>query len=128
MARRDEYLDRLSSVTLFADLDHDELEAVAALGTDVDVEEGHTLAREGDPGSEAFLVLSGTASCTRAGEMALLIHGNRTATITATSPTSVRAFHKSEFDNLLDRSPRVAVKILRTTALRLLEAEDSPHH
>jgi len=40
----------------------------------------------------------------------------------------VRAFHKSEFDDLLDRSPDVAVKILRTTAERLLSAEDSAHH
>jgi CRP-like cAMP-binding protein len=60
--------------------------------------------------------------------MALLVHGQRSATITATSPTSVRAFHRSEFDSLLDRSPKVGVKILRTTAQRLLHAEDSPHH
>jgi CRP-like cAMP-binding protein len=62
------------------------------------------------------------------GEMALLVHGHRSATVTATSPMSLRAFHKSEFDSLLDRSPKVAVKILRTTAIRLLNAEDSPHH
>ncbi len=141
MAHHHEYLDRLAAVPLFADLDKDELAAVAALGTDVDVEAGRTLAKEGDVGSEAFLILSGSAVCTRDGEeiaefgpgdffgeMALLVHGHRTATITTTSPTSVRAFHRSEFDSLLDRSPKVGVKILRTTAERLLHAEDSPHH
>jgi CRP-like cAMP-binding protein len=56
------------------------------------------------------------------------VHGPRTATIVTTAPTSVRAFHRSEFDSLLDRSPKVGVKILRTTAQRLLRAEDSPHH
>ncbi len=141
MAHHHEYLDRLAAVPLFADLDQDQLEAVAALGTDVDVEAGRELAKEGDVGSEAFLILEGSAVCTRGGEeiatfgpgdffgeMALLVHGHRTATITTTSQTSVRAFHRSEFDSLLDRSPKVGVKILRTTAERLLHAEDSPHH
>jgi CRP-like cAMP-binding protein len=141
MAHHHEYLDRLAAVPLFADLDDEELEAVAALGTDIDVDEGRVLAKEGAVGTEAFLILSGSASCTRDGEeiasfgpgdffgeMALLVHGHRTATITTTSPTSVRAFHRSEFDSLLDRSPKVGVKILRTTAQRLLHAEDSPHH
>jgi CRP-like cAMP-binding protein len=141
MAHHHEYLDRLAAVPLFAELDDDELEAIAALGTDIDVDEGRVLAKEGAVGTEAFLILSGSASCTRDGEeiasfgpgdffgeMALLVHGHRTATITTTSPTSVRAFHRSEFDSLLDRSPKVGVKILRTTAERLLHAEDSPHH
>jgi CRP-like cAMP-binding protein len=141
MAHHDEYLQRLASVPLFADLDEHDLEAVAELGTDVDVEAGRELVHEGDSASQAFLVLAGTAVAERDGEelatfgpgdffgeMALLVHGHRTATVTATSPMSVRAFHKTEFDSLLDRSPKVAVKILRTTAVRLLNAEDSPHH
>jgi len=141
MAQHHEYLDRLAAVPLFAGLDKDELAAVAALGTDIDVDEGRELAKEGDVGSEAFLLLSGSARATRDGEeiatfgpgdffgeMALLVHGPRTATIVVTSPTAVRAFHRSEFDSLLDRSPKVGVKILRTTAERLLNAEDSPHH
>jgi CRP/FNR family transcriptional regulator, cyclic AMP receptor protein len=141
MAHGDHYLERLSGVRLFADLDRHELEAVASLGTEVSVEAGRELARQGDPASEAFLVLDGSATCTRDGhvvatfgpgdffgEMALLVHGVRTATVVADTDMSVRAFHKSEFDELLDRSPKVAVKILRTTAERLLNAEDSPHH
>ncbi len=141
MAHGDEYLDRLAGVPLFADLDRHELEAVASLGTDVSVDADRELARQGDPANEAFLVLEGTATCTRDGEevatfgpgdffgeMALLVHGHRTASVVATTPMSVRAFHKSEFDSLLERSPKVAVKILRATAERLLASEDSPHH
>jgi len=141
MAHADDYLDRLASVPLFADLDRHELEAVANLGTDVTVETGRELAHQGEPASEAFLVLDGSARAERDGaeiasfgpgdffgEMALLAHGDRTATVTATSPLAVRAFHKSEFEDLLERSPKVAVKILRTTAERLLNAEDSAHH
>jgi CRP-like cAMP-binding protein len=137
----DNYLNRLADVPLFADLDRKHLEAVASLGTDITIEDGRELAREGDPAAEAFLVLAGTARALRGGEeiatfgpgdffgeMALLVHGRRTATVVATSAMEVRAFHKSEFDDLLDRSPEVAVKILRTTAERLLTAEDSAHH
>jgi CRP-like cAMP-binding protein len=141
MAHGDEDLDRLGAVALFAGLDRHELAAVANLGTDVSVEAGRQLTQQGEAASEAFLVLDGTASAERDGEviatfgpgdffgeMALLAHGDRTATVTATSDLSVRAFHKSEFEDLLERSPKVAVKILRTTAERLLHAEDSPHH
>jgi CRP/FNR family transcriptional regulator, cyclic AMP receptor protein len=141
MAHHDEYLERLAGVPLFADLDRDELTAVARLGTDLEIEEGRVLTTEGERAAEAFLVLSGTARAERDGEeiatfgpgdffgeMALLGHTHRTATITATSPMTVRAFHSSEFENLLSEHPTVAVKILRTTAQRLLQAEDSPHH
>jgi CRP-like cAMP-binding protein len=141
MAHRDEYLERLGGVRLFADLDKHELEAVAELGTDVNIGAGRELAHQGDAANEAFLLLEGTAVVERDGqevatfgpgdffgEMALLVHGHRTATVTAVTDVTVRAFHKSEFDSLLERSPKVAVKILRTTAIRLLEAEDSPHH
>jgi CRP/FNR family transcriptional regulator, cyclic AMP receptor protein len=141
MAKNDDYLDRLAGVQLFADLDRHELEAIANLGTDIEVEAERELAHEGEPAHEGFLVIEGTASCRRGGveiatfgpgdffgEMALLVHGPRTATIVATSPLTVRVFHQSEFENLLETSPKVAVKILRATALRLLSAEDSPHH
>jgi CRP-like cAMP-binding protein len=141
MAHGDEYLERLAGVPLFADLDRNELKSVASLGTEISVDSGRELAHEGDAASEAFLVLEGTATCTRDGvevatfgpgdffgEMALLAHGPRTATVLATSQMAVRAFHKTEFDQLLESSPKVAAKILRTTAVRLLQAEDSPHH
>ena len=65
IVRRDDYLQRLAAVPLFADLDRHELEAVAEVGTDVDVEENRELVRQGDPASEAFLVLDGTAVATR---------------------------------------------------------------
>jgi CRP-like cAMP-binding protein len=141
MRHRDGYLDRLARVPLFADLEPHELEAVAGLGTDITVEEGRQLTKQGDAAHEAFLVLEGTAKAERDGEeiatfgpgdffgeMALIAHGPRTATVTATSPMEVRAFHQSEFRDLLEESPKVAVKILRTTAERLLDAEDSANH
>ncbi len=138
---QDEYLERLAAVPLFAGLGRDELKAVASLGTDIDVEEGKELARQGEAGHEAFLVLEGTASCRRDGEevatfgpgdffgeMALLAHGPRTATVVALTPMVVRAFAQGEFNGLLETTPGVAVPLLRTTAQRLLTRDDSPTH
>jgi len=141
MARRkkNEYLDRLASVSLFSGLEKDELKVVAGLGTEVPVDEGTELTVEGGTAHEAFLVMSGTATCVIDGqevatfgpgdffgEMALISHGPRTATVAATSDMMVRAFDEGEFRRMLHDSPHVAVKILLATAERLLEAEGAP--
>jgi CRP-like cAMP-binding protein len=139
--KRNEYLERLASVPLFSGLQPDELEVVAGLGTEVPVAEGVELTTEGGTAHEAFLVMSGSASCERDGhevatfgpgdffgEMALISGGPRTATVTATSAMTVRAFEEGEFRRMLYDSPNVAVKILLTTAERLLAADEAPTH
>jgi CRP-like cAMP-binding protein len=143
MARRkkNEYLDRLATVPLFSGLEQDELEIVAGLGTEVPVAEGADLTIEGDIAHEAFLIMAGTARCVQNGdevarfepgdffgEMALISHGPRTATVTATSDMTVRAFDEVEFRRMLHESPTVAVKILLSTAERLLASEPRPNH
>ena len=144
MARRksNDYLDRLSQVPLFSGLEQEELEVVAQLGTEVPVTEGKVLTKQGETAHEAFLVMSGTAGCEIEGdevatfgpgdffgEMALISHRPRTATVTATSDMSVRAFEEGEFRRMLHDSPNVAVKILLATAERLLDAgETTPTH
>jgi CRP-like cAMP-binding protein len=143
MARRhrNEYLDRLASVPLFSGLEDDELKVVAGLGTEVPVAEGTELTTEGGIAHEAFLVMSGTASCVKDGvevatfgpgdffgEMALISKQPRNATVAATSDMTVRAFDEGEFRRMLVDSPHVAVKILLSTAERLLSAEPSPNH
>lgn len=137
--KKNEYLDRLATVPLFSGLEKDELEVVASLGTEVPVAAGTELTTEGGVAHEAFLVMSGTAACVHDGEevarfgpgdffgeMALISHGPRTATVTATDDMTVRAFDEGEFRRMLHDSPHVAVKILLTTAERLLAAESAP--
>lgn len=143
MARRqrNEYLERLASVPLFSGLEDDELNVVAGLGTEIPVAEGIELTSEGDIAHEAFLVMTGTAACTKEGvevatfgpgdffgEMALISQRPRNATVTATSDMTVRAFDEGEFRRMLVDSPHVAVKILLSTAERLLSAQPSPTH
>ena len=129
MAHHDEYLERLAQVRLFADLDRHELEAVSGLGTDVQVEAGRELVREGDPAAEAFLVLEGTASCRRGdeeiatfgpgdffGEMALIDDAPRSATAITLEPSETWTLHREEFIQYLTDNPDFALHVLKTLA------------
>ena len=136
-----EYLQHLAEVPLFAQCDTRELEIIAGLGTEITVPEGRVLAKEGDQAHEAFLVMDGEATCTVNGEvvarfgpgdffgeMALIAHKPRTATVVADTEMTLRVFHVTEFNRLMEETPSIAVKILTATAQRLLNAEVSPTH
>jgi CRP/FNR family cyclic AMP-dependent transcriptional regulator len=136
-----DYLNDLAKVPLFSQCSRDELETIATLGTEVEVEAGRVLMEQGDAAREAFLVREGEAVCEKDGdevarfgpgdffgEMALISHGPRTATVTAATPMTLRAFHVTEFNQLLHDTPSIAVKILLATAERLLHAEQAPTH
>jgi CRP/FNR family transcriptional regulator, cyclic AMP receptor protein len=136
-----DYLDRLRAVPLFSACDEQELNLLAALGTEVSVPSGELLMTQGDHSRDAYLVMSGSATCLRDGEeiahfgpgdffgeMALITDRPRSATVVADDDLSVRAFHAGEFRRLLNDVPGVAVKVLWVTAERLIEAEAAPTH
>lgn len=136
-----DYLDRLRSVPLFAACDDGELAQVAGLGAEISVPDGQELTREGDVAHEAFLLVDGRATASRDGvpiahfepgdffgEMALIANRPRSATVVANGPTTVRAFHQTEFRRMMTEVPTIAVGILRVMAERLLDAEDAPTH
>jgi CRP-like cAMP-binding protein len=136
-----EYLERLRAVPLFSGCDDDELNRIAGLGTEVNVSAGQILMKEGDGAHEAFLLMSGRATATRSGkaiatfgpgdffgEMALIGDRPRSATVVADEDGMVWAFHSAEFRSMMHEVPSIAVKVLWTTAERLLDAEDAPTH
>ena len=94
----DAKLDHLRAVRLFRNCSHKQLEQVAEIVDEVEVDAGRQLCRQGDAGHEAFVVISGEAAVsvdgkdvgtagpgTLVGEISLIDHGTRTATVTATS-------------------------------------------
>lgn len=136
MARRDAYLEHLASVPLFAALSKKELTKVARLTTELHLKAGTEVVREGEPGREAFIIVSGTAAVKRNGrriatlgpgdafgELALLDHGPRTATVVADTDLEVLVLNAGEFAGLLDEVPAVARKLLRTLATRVRELD-----
>lgn len=134
-----QYHQFLKQVPLFADLGSAELDAVGRAATELSLPEGAVLMREGDVAHEIFVVLEGTVEVTRAGdhvadigpggfagEMALLTHARRDATVTCTTP--VRALHVDgrSFSSVLREAPHVAVNMLPIVAARVVDS--STHH
>ncbi|MGH7338440.1 MAG: Crp/Fnr family transcriptional regulator, partial [Myxococcota bacterium] len=109
--------------------------------TEVHAPHGEVLVREGDPGREFFLIASGSATVTSGGrkratlvqggffgEMSLIDAGPRTATVTAASPMVLYVLDAREFAALLEESPTVMRKVLRSLAGRLRAAEKGHTH
>jgi len=127
-----EITQQLGKVPLFSGLSQRELEAIVRAGKEVQHQEGHVIAREGDRGVGFFLVLSGEARVSRGGkglaklkpgdffgEISLLDRGPRTATVTATTPIRLLGVTAWVFRGLLTEYPSIALKLLEVVAARL---------
>ena len=125
-------IDLLKQVPLFAGCSKAELREVALSTDEIDLRDGHVLTREGRSGREFFILVEGTASVTQEGkeiaelkqgdwfgEIALLTHRPRTATVTATSPVRVLVLTDRAFRRVVETMPRIALKVLRCVAQRL---------
>ena len=123
----------LKRAPLFADLSRKELAEVARLADELDVPAGGVLAREGEIGHEFFVVVDGEVEFTRNGrklpvdgpvdffgEVALIEHTERLATVKAKTPLRVFVLAEREFHQLLDSNPRIERKVLKALARRLL--------
>jgi CRP/FNR family cyclic AMP-dependent transcriptional regulator len=134
--RTSDYLDHLSNVPLFAGLSKRDLQRVAKVSEEVQVEPGRVLVDQGRTGHEFFLILDGKASVRKNnrktaelgpgqyfGEMALLDRGPRSATVVAESPMTLLILGQREFSGVLDEVPSMAHKMLATMAGRLRDAD-----
>jgi CRP-like cAMP-binding protein len=132
MARSDPKRDLLRSIPLFARAKPRELERIGRLADEVEMPAGRVLMREGDRGSEMFVIVSGAATVERGGheidrvgpgdwfgELALLVEGRRTATVTLTEPSRLLVLGHREFHSLLDESPAIRACVLDELVTRL---------
>jgi CRP/FNR family cyclic AMP-dependent transcriptional regulator len=130
-------VDDLRHIALFASMSEAELVRVAALGEPVDAEPGAVLIDQGDVGVECFLVLEGEAGIFTGGqhvatigpsavvgEMALIGHKPRNATVTAQTPMRLLAFNISSFKTLLDEMPATQKYIYDRLEARAKESSD----
>lgn len=133
---RDEKLDLLHSVPLFAGLDRRHLERLGMLTEEVDVPAGKVLIRQGENGDDLMLIVSGEVGVERDGarlnqlgpgdffgEIALLAGGPRTATVTAEAPTRLLVINHRDFHAVMEEFPEVAVEVLLTLARRVRSLE-----
>jgi len=129
-------LDALRSVSLFADLNDDELSQVALLFKQRRFAAGDTVVKEGTDGAAFFLIESGEADVSvqgveRAGlgpgdhfgEIALIDEGVRSATITAATDVVCYGLTLWEFRPLVIENGNIGWKLLHSLAKKLRSAE-----
>ena len=123
---------RLAGIGIFSELSKRELKSVGRLMTELDVKEGATLTKQGEPGREFMIISAGTAkveiegqtvahlaSGDFLGELAVISGTPRTATVTATSAMVIEVLNRREFMSLLDESASLGRKVLVGAVKRL---------
>jgi|SRR5687768_15937214 len=129
----DDKADALRRAPLFRNLSRGELVELAKRTEDLEVEEGKVLAREGDLGSEFFVVVDGEVSVTKDGrelrrlsagdffgEIALIWDSpRRTATCTAATPLRFFVLTRQAFRSLIDRHPDIESRVLEALEERV---------
>jgi CRP/FNR family transcriptional regulator, cyclic AMP receptor protein len=134
---RASHTQHLSNVPLFSALSNRDLQKVARASDEVSVPAGKMLVEQGRTGREAFVILDGTAIVKRGGrkigslgpgdqfgELALLDHGPRTASVEAESDLKVLVLGQREFAGVIDEVPGLAHKLLASLAARVRELDD----
>jgi CRP-like cAMP-binding protein len=135
----DDITDRLRTIPLFAGLDYAAVRHVTDIATVLDLPKGSVLIERGLAGSGMYVVLDGVAEVELrhrtielgpgevVGELALLTDkANRTARVRAGDDLRCLAIGRSEFWDLLNRQPRIAVPLLSTLARRLQDLLENP--
>jgi CRP/FNR family cyclic AMP-dependent transcriptional regulator len=133
--RKDAKIELIRRVPLFARCSKQELAEVAKIADEIDLPAGKTLMRQGQRGSEFFVLVEGTAEVEKDGkrireldqgdffgEIALVTRSPRTATVTTSSPVRALVITDRSFRSLLDRSPSVMIKVMEALAERLVPA------
>lgn len=114
----------LEAVPLFAGLSQKDREKVARWADTVDLPAGKHLLEEGRLPHEFFVILEGQVEVSHGdehlatlgpgdffGEIALIEHGRRTATVAAASPTTLAVMSPTSFDAMRREMPRVAERV-----------------
>ena len=132
MLRRNEKVELIKKVPLFANCSKGELEEIAHIADEIDLREGKEMTQQGSRGREFFVLLEGEADVTKDGqsinklgagdffgEIALVSDSPRTATVTATSPVRALVITDRSFRRLLEEQTEIQTKVLQELAERL---------
>ena len=125
MGSAKDHLTHLGSVPIFSACTQRELQRIAKAGSEVTMKAGSIIIDQGQTGREAFVVLSGTVTVRRnnrkiatlgpgsiVGELSLLDHGPRTATVTCDTDCELFVLDQRHFTSVLDDVPTIGTKVL----------------
>lgn len=127
-----ESVEWLSNVAFFEGFSDDELHRVLDLSEQVEAPAGTVLVDQGDTGTDCFVIVDGTASVyvrgehvassgpgSMVGEMALIDHRPRTATVAADTDMKLLRFRTKSFRTLLDEMPKASERVMTLLRSRL---------
>jgi CRP-like cAMP-binding protein len=124
--------EKLAGVAFFEGFSAEELDRVAELAEDVEAEQGATLIDQGRVGQECYVILEGRAGVYAAdehiatleagsmvGEMALIDHRPRTATVVAETDMQLIVFDTKAFKKLLEEMPLAHERVMELLSTRM---------
>jgi CRP/FNR family cyclic AMP-dependent transcriptional regulator len=130
--RQDRKRELIKSVPIFSRCSKKELEALGSEFDEIDVPSGRTLTKQGEPGREFVVIVSGNAEVTKdgrrvnmlgagdfLGEIALLSGGPRTATVTTVSDTDLLVLSSRSFARLTKEVPSLQASVVKALSERL---------
>ena len=135
----DRRVELLTRAALFADVDEDGMERIAARAIEVDFTADHVIARQGEIGTGFFVVVAGGARVIRDGEiiarigpgeffgeLSVLDGRPRVAQVVADGPTTCLALASWDFEAVLREEPAVALAVVRELARPASGPDGSP--
>jgi HEAT repeat protein len=129
----------LRRVPLFADLPPSDLKQVAAIANESFCPDGETLAVQGEPGDEMYIIVSGEVRVLTAagdglevevarrkpgeyvGEMAIISQEPRMASLVAAGDARMLCIDQKSFEGLLRERPEISLAVMRVLCARLKE-------
>jgi CRP/FNR family transcriptional regulator, cyclic AMP receptor protein len=136
MANKKAYLEHLRNVSLFQGCSTKELEKIAKASDEITMSAGTLIVDQGQTGREAFIVLEGTVTVKRngkkvaslgpgtvVGELSLLDHGPRTATVICETECTLLLLSQRHFMAVVDDVPALSHKLLATLAGRIRDLD-----
>lgn len=129
MASKAAQLDHLRQVPMFAGCTKRELQAILKAGDEITMTAGTLIVDQGQMGREAFVLLEGNVTVRRSGrkvtglgpgaivgELSLLDHGPRTASVICDTDCTLFVLDQRHFQHVIEQNPQIALKLLGTLA------------
>ena len=138
MPTKQDKLTHLRNVSLFAGCSAKDLAKIAKASDEVPVAAGQMICDQGQMGREAFVIMVGSATVRRngkkvatlgpgsvVGELSLLDHGPRTATVVADTDGVMLVIDARHFAGVLQEVPSLASKMMAVLAGRIRDFDRS---
>ena len=135
----DKKLSLFNHIPLFSMMDHHQLKLLASSGECVQVSKGERLFNQGDPGDALYIVVEGKAGIFTStadsekkigecgsneviGELALLSHSPRTASVEALTDLTLLRLKREVFIDMLRSNGEVGYQVLQVVSNRFIDA------